>query len=126
MKKTIIVCLILLMSIVVGCKEYPVEKELIIYGYDDVGTIRECIGVSMSFEVNSSIVDINNMTDREIKYYMLGMYDTDWYPLNISFSNECNPNGTIPYKIYENFVNIPMENDCYDESHCYLKWDIQR
>ena len=122
MKKIILglICLLLL----VGCN----KPEPIYNDYFNVINITprvtNCYGLYMSFSINNPEVDLSNITEREIKYYMLGTLDPSWYPLNVSFNGDCDVNNTIPDKIYKNFAEIPLEDDCYNENRCYVKWNI--
>lgn len=84
------------------------------------GIIQNCIGVSLKFQNNNPDFII---TEREAKYYLLGTIQ-NWLPLNVSFNGSCNQNKEIPDKIYKDISEIPLNDDCYNETRCYIKWNI--
>ena len=46
------------------------------------------------------------------------------FPINISLTDFCDSNNEIPDKIYNNLWEFPLEDDCYDENRCWVKWEI--
>jgi len=113
MKTKIIIGLILMISIFAGCRMKNDTVDIILNG-----SIIKCYGLYFSGEI-----DEFNLTEREMKYYLLGTI-SDSFPLNISFEGSCDIDNDIPDKIYDTFTDVPLDDDCYNKNRCYIKWNI--
>lgn len=57
-----------------------------------------------------------NFTDRELRMFRLGQLSRDLlFPLLANVTQ-------LPYREFNSIWDIPLENDCYDKTHCYVRW----
>ena len=134
MKKTIIIGLILLMSIVVGCSkeelEYMGSEEVKLFGFNSTINCDNFSITGVDFRLELDDTQDYEIAKRPdfIRGYLLGFLMDNrtqkWgdYLYHVSLSvPECNINES---KTYYKVSDLPTEDDCVEDNICFFKIDI--
>lgn len=113
---------LLILALLMGC--IPVDNKPI-KNNTDVGFTNGSINNCAGYYISIKITDPNfpqNITKRELQYWQIGNMN---FPINVSFTGSCNLGNKIPAKEYKYFYDFPLEDDCYNETRCWVKWEFE-